>query len=377
MEKPKNQLGGRQDELDQLVREGAASTQKPAAGKDPDGWDEPVQSYQFPASKAASRGGQIPAAAKNALFISTTTKVSDVPHVITVKKKKEGSPSKGKGFAGNAKQAAHQEDHDDDSSSLVEEKDQKPSISKIKKMEIPKNPEPATNSISIPATDQKDMVVEDDPLQSQYKRITSLDELYVEKNFLVKNHKEPYHSIDPTKETVVAQILEGRYLPDTVNFVRMKGFFFSSQGNAETRLSPMLTSMMELSGDVNQMEFNTTLLLEKTKADTLDSVFLLLVWESFQDIFGEDEVEFSPLIFGFSIVKIFEADGMRSGTSVVGWSVNAEMEGAEGTLPIRSLPSCLSETRSRNPHQAVHEEGASSNPWGIHSHHLRPCEVRW
>ena len=346
MEKPENNIGGQQDQLDQLVREGAASTSKPAAkpaaGKNPDGWDEPVQSYQFPASKAATRGGQIPAAAKNALFTSTNTKVSDTPHVITVKKKKEGSPSKGKGFAANAKQTAHQEDHDDDSSSLVEEKDQKSSISKIKKMEIPKNPEPATNSISIPATDQKDMVAEDDPLQSQYKRITSLDELYVEKNFLVKNHKEPYHSIDPAKETVAAQILEGRYLPDTVNFVRMKGFFFSSQGNADTRLSPMLTSMMDLSGDINQMEFNTTLLLEKTKADTLDSVFLLLVWESFQDIFGEDEVEFSPLVFGFSIVKVFQADGMRSAASAVGSGIYAEVEGAQRTLPIRSVSSFLS-----------------------------------
>lgn len=327
MERDKKSAAGHPDQLDQLLKHGRVSPEKSAkqlsVNKDGLGWQEP-QEYQFPAA-AGVRGGQLPTAAKNALFHTSTTKAPEMPQMVVVKKKKPGLSGKEKALTPHAQQEQHQQDDgDDDSSSLVEERDQKPGISRIKKLELPKHhQDPATNSISIPATDQKDMVVEDDPLQGQYKRITSLDELYVEKNFLLKNKREPYHSFEPNKQTIVADIIEARYLPDTVNFVRMKGFFFSTQGGSETRLSPMVTSMMDLNGDVNQMEFNSVITLDKPKLEALDSVFLLLVWESFQDIFGDDEVEFSPLIFGFSLIKVFETDGMRSNAASVSLSISS------------------------------------------------------
>ena len=67
-----------------------------------------------------------------------------------------------------------------------------------------------------------------------------------------------------------------------------------------------------MESDINQLSFDFCLKVDKLKTTNYDEVYLFLIWESFQDIFGEDDIEFIPTIFGFSIVKIFETDDVKS-----------------------------------------------------------------
>jgi hypothetical protein len=154
---------------------------------------------------------------------------------------------------------------------------------------------------------------------NNHKKITSLDEFYVESNYFKRNNCHAYagHEVNFDKDAFVAQVVEARYLPDTSNFLKVRGFFYSGEGY---NLSEPTENIAKMDGDSNQQFFDLVLKLDKFKNNNYDEVYLFLIWETFQDIFGDDDIEFTPLIFGFSIVKLFEAEGLKSLSTTVATS---------------------------------------------------------
>ena len=152
---------------------------------------------------------------------------------------------------------------------------------------------------------------------NNHKKITSLDEFYVESNYFKRNNGPAYAGpeVDFARDAFAVEVLEARYLPDTSNFLKVRGFFYSGEGQS---LTDPQEALAKLDGDANQQFFDLVLKLDRLKNSSCDEVFLFLVWETFQDIFGDDDIEFTPLVFGFSLVKLFEADGLKSLSSTVG-----------------------------------------------------------
>lgn len=151
---------------------------------------------------------------------------------------------------------------------------------------------------------------------NNHKKITSLDEFYVESNYFKRNNGQAYAGpeVDFARDAFAVEVLEARYLPDTSNFLKVRGFFYSGEGFS---LTDPQEALAKLDGDANQQFFDLVLKLDRLKNSSCDEVFLFLVWETFQDIFGDDDIEFTPLVFGFSLVKLFEADGLKSLSTTV------------------------------------------------------------
>lgn len=149
------------------------------------------------------------------------------------------------------------------------------------------------------------------------KKITSLDELYVQNNFFCKNPKNPYTQtpMNFDKEGFVIEIHEARYLPDTVNFVRVKAMLFGTNGGME---GVVQKQVLQIEGDINNVLFDLQFKVDKIGTTNYDDLYLFLFWETFQDIFGDEDVEFIPIVFGFSIIKLFVAEGVKSLDSCVG-----------------------------------------------------------
>lgn len=170
-----------------------------------------------------------------------------------------------------------------------------------------------------------------------YKRITSLDEFYVQNNHFKKNPTNPYKgpAFDMKKEGFLVEVLEARFLPDTVNFVKAKIMIY---GAGEGPLSPIMSSVMFMDGDINQATFDLLLKVQSLKTSNFDNVYLFILWETFQDIFGEDEVDFTPLVFGFSLVKLFQIDKEIKSESGVTY-FNEIWNICEGPIQIGIYPS--------------------------------------
>ena len=183
------------------------------------------------------------------------------------------------------------------------------------------------------------------------KKITSLDELYVQNNFFSKNMKNPYQEtpINFQSEGFVVEVFEARYLPDTVNFVRVKGMIYGINSGIEGKVHK---GTMLIDGDINSVLLDFVLKVESLSSTDYDDLYVFLIWETFQDIFGEEDVEFMPLVFGFSLVKLFTAEGKKSlSTCVV--DNHLEMASLRGTAANRYLPSKLFEARTLGTHSHV------------------------
>lgn len=163
------------------------------------------------------------------------------------------------------------------------------------------------------------------------KKITSLDELYIQNNYFSKNPNNPFTQapINFDKEGFVVHIHEARYLPDTVNFVKVKAMIFGANTGIEGKVQK---EILQIEGDINTVLFNLTLKVEKLSTTNYDDLHLFLFWETFQDIFGDDDVEFIPIVFGFSLVKLFQSEGIKSLDSCVE-SYHLEMAHVRRTAP--------------------------------------------
>lgn len=177
------------------------------------------------------------------------------------------------------------------------------------------------------------------------KKITSLDELYVQNHFFCKNPKNPFTEsvMNFGTEGLVIDVFEARYLPDTVNFVRVKGLIYGETTGMEGSLHK---GMLQIDGDINSVFFDLSIKIESLKSSHYDDMYLFLFWETFQDIFGEDDVEFAPVVFGFSLVKLFQAEGVKSLASCVGF-FEQEMASLRRPTPDPNIPSLLSEARPK------------------------------
>ncbi len=199
-----------------------------------------------------------------------------------------------------------------DSSSLMEEReDNLQKIHMLKKLD-----KGSRNVSNLPSAMLSSGPHKTDHYFHNHKKITSLDEFYVESNYFKRNNCNAYagNEVDFGRDAFVVDVVEARYLPDTSNFLKVRGFYYSGEG---VNLTDPLESVAKMDGDSNQQFFDLALKLDKFKNNNYDEVYLFLVWETFQDIFGDDDIEFTPLIFGFSIVKLFEADGLKSLSSTV------------------------------------------------------------
>lgn len=150
-----------------------------------------------------------------------------------------------------------------------------------------------------------------------YKKTTTLDDFYVQNNYMKLNPKNPYagEPFDFKSEGFVIEVIQARFLPDTVNFVKVKGMLYSIGGKKLTELS---SSVLRIEGDINQVTLDFMIKINDLACSNYDEVYLMIFWESFQDIFGDEDVEFVPIIFGFSVIKLFHAEGMKSLESCVG-----------------------------------------------------------
>lgn len=103
-------------------------------------------------------------------------------------------------------------------------------------------------------------------------------------------------------------------MPDTINFVKAKAMLYSNElGN----ISPIESSVCVIDSDINSMQINLLLKVEQIKNCNYDEVYLFIIWESFQDVFGDEDIEFIPLVFGFSLVKLFSSSGAKSLSTAV------------------------------------------------------------
>jgi hypothetical protein len=144
-----------------------------------------------------------------------------------------------------------------------------------------------------------------------YKRTTTLDEYYVQNNHFIRNDKNPYENdpINFDSESLVIEVKGLRFLPDTVNFVKAKGMVYGVGGNTITKVT---TELMRLSGDINNVIFDYMIILKDMNKMSYDDAYFIIIWETFEDVFGEDDIEFLPLVFGFSVLKLFQAKGKKS-----------------------------------------------------------------
>lgn len=237
-----------------------------------------------------------------------------------------------------------------DSSSLMEEReDNLQKIHMVKKLD-----KGSKNVSNMPSA----MVLTNAATQNRseyyfnnHKKITSLDEFYVESNYFKRKNGNAYagNEADFGRDGFVVEVTEARYLPDTSNFLKVRGFFYSGEGY---NLTEPVENIAKMDGDSNQQFFDLVLKLDKFRNNSYDEVYLFLVWETFQDIFGDDDIEFTPLIFGFSIVKLFDADGLKSLSSTVP-SAHPEVEPGQRAVPDRRLPALLPEARQARAGAAV------------------------
>ena len=249
-------------------------------------------------------------------------------------------PSKGKDKIDKVEEGDHDHDHDSSSSSLADEReDNLLKVQTVKKIGAKNNSKDGSISAGLDSGNvgAGGSLAKAEQHFSNHKKITSLDEFYVESNYFKRNSKDPFkdHQMDFENKGVVVEMVEARYLPDTANFVKVRGFFYSNEGH---NLTEPMENVARMDGDLNQQTFDLILKLEKIKAGAYDDVYLFLVWETFQDIFGDDDIEFTPLVFGFSLVKLFNTDGLKSLSTVVQWYNRQKWFVARGLFQIGIYP---------------------------------------
>lgn len=105
-------------------------------------------------------------------------------------------------------------------------------------------------------------------------------------------------------------------MPDTINFIKAKAMIYSNELGT---IGPTESSVCLIEGDINSMPMRMLLKVDQIKNCNYDEVYLFIVWESFQDIFGDEDIEFMPLVFGFSLVKLFNSSGAKSLSTAVGF----------------------------------------------------------
>lgn len=211
-----------------------------------------------------------------------------------------GVDSRGKGDAGG---------DDDSSCSSFEENNQDPKPFRLHLKPAGKAEVSQSNSKSMSQNMPQEF--------KNHKKITSLDEFYVKNTFMKPNSRDPYDNkaFDFESEGFLIEVTEARFLPDTVNFVKVKGMVYEIGGQ---RLTDIEKSVLRIEGDINQIALDFTLTVKDLDCQNYEQVYFLLFWLTFEDIFGDDEVEFTPVIFGFSVVKLFKAKSLKSEGSNVG-----------------------------------------------------------
>lgn len=250
---------------------------------------------------------------------------------IKIERKKHG-PSLIMARWSNIKTKAVRPDEDDSSCSMVEENLEDSDTSKIHRKIAAKPGVNSSHSKSMSQNLAKEF--------KNHKKITSLDELYIQDNYMKLNSRNPYggQHFDFKKEGFIIEVNEARFLPDTVNFVKVEGMVYEIGGKM---ITDTVSNILRLEGDINQISLDFILKIKDLQTQNYDDLYLLLIWETFQDIFGDNDVEFLPIIFGFSILKLFQPEGLKSLDNCV-HIFNLEMEASRGSISNWNISTRLS-----------------------------------
>lgn len=136
------------------------------------------------------------------------------------------------------------------------------------------------------------------------KKFTSLDNVVVKENLFIANMEIPYtqEPFDFYNESLSIDFLQARFLPDNTNLVKIFAYILEDRGNSKVF---DFESMNRMEGEIFNPYFLDSFKIEEITPS--DDTYLFIIYGTFEDVLKGEDVDFGSLIFGFSLVRLFEA----------------------------------------------------------------------
>lgn len=148
----------------------------------------------------------------------------------------------------------------------------------------------------------------------KYNAPRDWNDLIAQNDCFKLNNSMPFPEVmDFENNSLVFQLHQARFLPDKINFVKARSLLITENGIVGEHQE----TIGRLTGDLNEMFFSHSMAFDNLNRSSYNDYYLLIFLYTFQDFFEEEDVEFEPLLFGFSLMKLFQPTGALSLTDTV------------------------------------------------------------